>query len=267
MVWAFVSANLLSKIVLVSSFILCRIGQEYGIRRLQKFILVCRMFRNSHLDGCVSSFMEHFVLAKELLGIPCHIRGDVAEFGCYKGLSTASLSLMCDLVGRRLHVFDSFSGLPEPSIQITNMISGQKRDYRRGEYLGTLEEVKDNVSRYGVVEVCEFIEGYFNETLRRQPEIRYVMVFEDADLPESVEAVVIYVWPNLAGGCKFFSHEARDLEVVKVFYDDVFFEARLGMRAPGLVGAGAGLPLNYDVKNKLTHASSCLGYAEKTELS
>jgi hypothetical protein len=40
--------------------------------------------------------------------------GHVVELGAYKGSSTAKLSLACRLAGKRLWVFDSFEGLPEP---------------------------------------------------------------------------------------------------------------------------------------------------------
>ena len=57
--------------------------------------------------------LYHVILARELLKIPTAIRGDVVECGVYKGASSASLSLVCALVGRKLWVCDSFSGLPD----------------------------------------------------------------------------------------------------------------------------------------------------------
>jgi hypothetical protein len=39
-------------------------------------------------------------------------QGEFAEFGCFKGFSTSMLSHACRLLGVRMHVFDSFAGLP-----------------------------------------------------------------------------------------------------------------------------------------------------------
>ena len=41
-------------------------------------------------------------------------KGAVVECGCWCGGSTANLSLVCDIVGRQLIVYDSFEGLPPP---------------------------------------------------------------------------------------------------------------------------------------------------------
>ena len=40
------------------------------------------------------------------------MEGVVVECGCFLGGSTANLSLVCEVVGRELIVYDSFEGLP-----------------------------------------------------------------------------------------------------------------------------------------------------------
>jgi hypothetical protein len=47
------------------------------------------------------------------------------------------------------------------------------------------------VSKYGEVEQVEFVRGFFCDTLtRRPPEEKYVLIFEDADLVESVHDIL-----------------------------------------------------------------------------
>ena len=68
--------------------------------------------------------------------------------------------------------------------------------------------------------------------------------FEDVDLPESVKTVIGFAWPRLQKDCIFFSHEARDLEIVSIFYNNRWWKNRLNTPAPGLIGSGIGLPLS-----------------------
>jgi O-methyltransferase len=53
-------------------------------------------------------------LASAVLQVPRSTPGSVVECGCYVGGSTANLSLVCAATGRKLIIFDSFQGLPEP---------------------------------------------------------------------------------------------------------------------------------------------------------
>jgi hypothetical protein len=198
--------------------------------------------------------LEQITIITAMLEVPKALPGNVAEFGCYKGLSTASLSLACGLTGRKLIVFDSFEGLPDPET-VHNFDSGRVLPYSRGQYTGSEEEVKSNVGRYGDVGVCEFVKGYFDETLvSRNNEELFVLVFEDADLPSSVRAVLSSIWLKLQKGCAFFSHEARDREVVDIFFDQTWWRSRIGESAPGFVGSGVG------IMTGPTRDWCCLGY-------
>ena len=71
--------------------------------------------------------------------MPPELKGDVVECGCYLGGSSVNISLVCALTGRRLLIYDSFEGLPEPSgassdsctsnyIQHGLMVSARKGD-------------------------------------------------------------------------------------------------------------------------------------------
>jgi O-methyltransferase len=203
-------------------------------------------------------FGEHVALAAAILDVPRDLPGQVAEFGCFRGLSTATLSLACALSGRRLVVFDSFQGLPASSERIFNF-NGNEIVYKPGQFSGTLDEVKHNVAKFGDLSVCEFVPGFFADTLpKRSKDERFVMIFEDADLPSSVRDVLRFAWPKLQLGCRFFSQEARDREVVELFFDRAWWEQNLMERAPGIVGSGIGLPLG-------RHGSG-LAYAIRTQV-
>jgi hypothetical protein len=114
--------------------------------------------------------------------------------------------------------------------------------YAQGAFRGSLDEVQENVRRFGSFGVCRFHQGYFCATVPafKRP---CVFVFVDADLRSSVETVVEYLWPQLQDGCSFFTHEAEQAEIASLFFDASWWKEHFGCEAPGLVGAGNGLGL------------------------
>ena len=72
------------------------------------------------------------------------------ECDCHKGGSTANLSHAAAMVGRELHVFDSFEGLPTPPVGGAENVLHHERTtntYERGMYAASLDEVRENVRR------------------------------------------------------------------------------------------------------------------------
>lgn len=203
--------------------------------------LVRQIFRNTRSIPSASTGLEQLHLCDEILKLPRDLPGAVIELGCYRGSATATLSLACRHAGRKLIVCDSFQGLPDlaPGEDLqSNPWNANPNTYSKGEYAGSLAQVKEAVQKFGAIEVCTFVEGFFSDTLPKLSE-NLVMVFEDADLISSVRDVLHYTWPRLQPGCKFFCHEAQDLKVAKLF-----FEAQSWWSTPpGLIGAGTGLPL------------------------
>lgn len=255
---------------------LCQLAQfvRFGassVHARKRILITCRLFRAriGLRKKSATSFGELLVLIDAILRIPQETSGDIAEFGCFKGMASTAMSIAAKHAGRRLLIFDSFEGLPEPKIEIHNLGTGQRLDYRKGDYAGTLNEVRAAIAKYGEIGCCEFVKGFYADTLPLRPKAEsYAMIFEDADLVESVEDVLRHAWPRLADGAVFFCHEARDLEVVKLFYDDRHWQAMHGCPAPGLVGAGLGLPIdamNQDAFKFGRNMSkgSCLAYTRK----
>lgn len=221
-------------------------GREYGVGMLAKFVLMARVIANTKRIPTVSWYVEHLVMVTRILQVPKSVEGCVVECGCYKGGSTANLSLVCAIAGRQLEVFDSFQGLPRPADGDTAHIiidSSEVHLYAGGAFRGTLDEVRGNVARHGRIDACTFHVGFFEATLPRfqRP---CVFVFEDVDLRASLETCLAYLWPLLRPGGYFFTHEAHHMEIASVFFDNEFWRTRLNSKPPGLVGTGSGLGLN-----------------------
>jgi O-methyltransferase len=234
------------------------VGAEYGIKFGAKMRLLRLMRRNASQPGSASTFFEHVYIVKQLFEVPKSTPGAVAEFGCFKGFSSSSLSLACAMTNRELLVFDSFEGLPEPDVAVHNLDSGAAVPYHKGQYKGALDDVKANITRFGDISVCEFIQGYFENTLPKRPDDeKFVLIFEDADLVQSVRSVLCGAWKKLQPGCVFFCHEARDREVVDIFFDKKWWADSIGESAPGFIGSGVGM------MSGPTLDWCCLGFTKK----
>ena len=114
--------------------------------------------------------------------------------------------------------------------------------YEKGAWIGTIDEVRGNIAKYGNIDVCEFNIGYFEQTLEALKE-RCVLAFVDVDLRESLATCLANLWPLLQDECYLFTHEAPHIEISSLFFSDQWWNSRMNCAAPGLVGAGSGLGL------------------------
>lgn len=145
-----------------------------------------------------NSIYEMFPIAHQLYVLKSYgIQGDFAEFGCFKGFSSAMLSFACRQLGLRMHVFDSFEGLPP----------AEGSGYRPGEYAGSLEEVTANVTRFGAVETVEFHKGFFSDTFRHYRPPALMCLWMDVDLEVSSRDLMV-VADRLDPRSTLFSHES-----------------------------------------------------------
>ncbi|HTR89532.1 MAG TPA: TylF/MycF/NovP-related O-methyltransferase, partial [Solirubrobacteraceae bacterium] len=234
------------------------LGREYRAGFWTKLKLCLRFKRNIGRVETLSSIREHIELARAILSVPPDVPGDVVECGCYVGGSSVNISLVCQLVGRRLVICDSFEGLPEPSEydrEHLNLHSGSSDEYYKGRFAASLGTVRANIARCGSIEACDFVPGFFEDT-RPQLKRPVVMAFLDMDLIDSLKPCLIGIWPNLADGCRVYVHEANSLSLVSLFFDAAWWRERLDEDPPGFVGTGTGLPLT-------AVQGSWIGYAQK----
>jgi len=137
------------------------------------------------------------------------VTGDFAEFGCFKGYSSAMLSFACAQLGIRMHIFDSFEGLPP----------AEGSGYLAGQYAGSLEEVTDHVTRFGCIEAVTFHKGFFADTFRNWRPDRLMCLWMDVDLEVSSRDLMV-VADRIDPRASLFSHECpaevfRDGEIAR----------------------------------------------------
>lgn len=252
---------LLSMPIILSEYFAAATGSDYQVGFFAKVKLAYTMARNRRKINTASHFLEHLVMAMQILKVPRTLEGCVVECGSYKGGSAANLSLVCALCERQLEIFDSFEGLPAPSDvdkEHVLVAAHEVHSYAKGALCGTLPEVQQNISRYGAIDCCNFNPGFFEQTLPGFSR-KCILIFLDVDLVGSLETCLKQLWPLLQDGCYLFTHEAHHVEIPSVFFRENWWRANLGCDAPGLVGAGTGLGLLPSSGG----FGSALGYAVK----
>ncbi len=167
--------------------------------------------------------------AKFILSITKDVEGCIVETGCYKGGSTAKLSIIAKLCNRKLYVLDSFEGLPKDYEEgLTRTEAGYSVDLKGGEYCGSLEEVKSNIEKYGEISVCEFIKGWYKDTLPNFKQ-KIVAVFCDVDFEQSTRECIKYLYPQIIKGGYFFTQDAHFPRIRKLFNDENFWKNEVGI--------------------------------------
>jgi hypothetical protein len=191
---------------------------------------------------------------EEIIELDPSVPGQVIECGAYLGGSAAKISHAVSIGKRKLIVCDSFQGLPPVD---SNDIVDKKSEFRQGEYRGTLENVRENIRRFGKLEQVEFLPGWYQQSFAELQEISVACAFWDVDLQASFRACLLGLWNQINHGTKVFVHDVDRKSVVEVFTDETWWRKNLNTSSPELIGAfkglGFGKPLlGYVVKGDFT---------------
>jgi macrocin-O-methyltransferase TylF-like protien len=202
-----------------------------------RLVLGFRFYYNSLRVPTATSPKVHLAMALKLLEISPEVEGAVIECGTWKGGTAANLSLVCRKTGRQLIICDSFEGLPTPHPK-----DREGPSYQRGDFCGALEEVKLNIQRFGAPDVCQYLKGWFEDTL---PDLAspIALAYLDVDLEASLHTCVKNIWPHLSDPGYIFIDEASSTNYCSLFYSETWWKRYFNRAPPGLVGAGTGLPL------------------------
>ncbi len=136
------------------------------------------------------------------------VQGDLAEVGVYRGGTAA---IMLSASGKRLHLFDTFEGLPHGDEMFAS-----------GEWRGSMDQVRSNLIDWR--ERTRFHPGLFPESARGCEDLRFSCVHLDLDLYDSTLAALEWFWPRIEKGGVIFSHDyPYSAGVVKAFHE--FFDS------------------------------------------
>jgi O-methyltransferase len=178
---------------------------------------------------------EMLTVIREILMLPNDHEGRIVEAGSYKGSSSAKFSLAAKLAGRRLIICDSFRGLPFSDERHGLSIENKGVTFHEGDFAGSIEEVKTNIERFGALDVCDFVEGWFDNSLVNWS-TPIAMMYLDVDLASSTRSCLKYLYPWVIPGGAIYSHDGHLPLVIEVFEDQEFWNSEFGIEPPLVEG-------------------------------
>lgn len=126
----------------------------------------------------------------QLLKLVLHLEGDLAECGVYKG---ASAQLMCRAalpLGKTVHLFDSFQGLPAPE-------DADGSYWEQGRFVSTPEDVASTLEGLDNYRVYP---GWIPERFHQVADRSFCFVHIDVDLAQPTLDSVKFFYPRLSAG-------------------------------------------------------------------
>jgi hypothetical protein len=217
-------------------------GKTHHIDERARRDLISRFERIDNNVPIASSPTDGLFMAEILLNVT--VEGPIVECGCYAGGSSAKLSILGKLLGRKVVVCDSFEGLP--AADAYNSIDRHCRRFGRkwssGQFAAGWQAVQTNIDKYGELSTCSFIKGWFEESLTDQnlPD-RIAFVFSDVDIPSSVRICFSALWPRLGKCGAYVTHDAPFIKALQEFYNRDLWVNQFKEWPPILFGAGYGL--------------------------
>jgi hypothetical protein len=124
--------------------------------------------------------------------------GDVIECGVFQGATSILMARLMDLrqSDKKLWLFDSFEGLPEPDRRVDASPRFQKGGWSAGR-----AEVEALLATHNVLQRCVIHEGWFSETLPKLAgDQRFCFAYIDADLYSSTVDCLKQLWSRLGTG-------------------------------------------------------------------
>jgi len=192
---------------------LCRLKmlREHAIEKDQRF---WDLYAETLREGAVVQPLEDFFNLYQVVLRTQPLEGEIAEVGVYRG---GSAKLIASLKGnKRLHLFDTFAGMPTVRADVDKHQAGDFADTSLGA-----------VQRYlspfaGLV----FYQGLFPDSAQSlgATATRFSLVHLDVDIYESTKAGLSFFYPRVVKGGLILSHDYRSLRCpgVKRAFDEFF---------------------------------------------
>jgi O-methyltransferase len=167
----------------------------------------CRRGTESLLTGNEAFLLHSLAVAQGSLGWP------MAELGVYQG---SSARIMCEAKGNSaLHLFDTFSGLPNPG--------EEERVFKRGQFAASLSSVRNVLNAYTQV---HFHPGMFPHSTTGLDALRFSLVHIDVDIYASTLAGLEFFYPRMITGGIIITHDYSTLPGVARAFADFFTDKR-----------------------------------------
>lgn len=200
------------------------------VRLVARFVRITNHVRTYHTQA------EMLTVADRVLRLAGRPGLTILEAGAGKGGGTAKLSLVARLADAQLVVCDSFRGMPANDERHEN-IYGRTTEFRAGAFRGTLSLVRRTVARFGAPETCEFVPGWFADTLPALARPLDVVLL-DVDLLNSTRTCVRWLYPRIRPGGVLLSQDGHLRATIALLGDARFWREEVGVSPPRVRGLG-----------------------------
>jgi hypothetical protein len=239
-------------------FINSNVGKNYGLSKIDRKYILGRIRNILKNVNSATNLNVHLTLLNKILEIPPSLNEScLVEAGCYNGATSCTMSIAAKILKKKLIIYDSFFGLPDDDdkeLKIYNHLK-VKGFYHKGMYAASKKDVEQNIIKYGEYENCILREGLFTDTMQTHSE-KICFLFLDVDLKSSTKTSIKYLYPHIIDNHYIFTDDSCDLSIVKIWFDENFWNKTFNCSAPGYIGSGCGLPINgefsslgYSIKN------------------
>jgi O-methyltransferase len=192
-----------------AQLLVARVGLNVSSINSEKkdFLSVCKIKSETKMVLTLIEASQIFTSVRDTT----KIAGDVAEVGVYMG---GSAKIICEAKGnRRLHLFDTFEGLPEKSE------THDSARFHKNQYSCTLEPVKRLLNKYPNV---FFYKGMFPSTAGPINDTPFSFVHLDVDLYDSTKNCLEFFYPRMNKGGVIISHDYVNSKGVKTAFHEYF---------------------------------------------
>lgn len=142
---------------------------------------------------------RHYVL-HQLLKRVIFLNGNIAECGCFKGLSAHQIAAICrnNNFKNKFFIFDSFEGLSRFDSEDIS-VHNSKTDFvkRQKEFSCPMGQVKNNLKEFDFI---DYKEGWIPSRFDEVKEERFSFVHIDVDMYQPIKDCIDFFYPRLLEG-------------------------------------------------------------------
>jgi O-methyltransferase len=141
-----------------------------------------------------------------------NIPGEVVELGCYEGTTAIIMEKTLDELKskKRIHVYDSFEGLPKKEKEDGNTY------YKEGQCRTSIEKMINNFKENNV-KLPVIHKGWFKDTLPEKLPKEICFAHLDSDFYTSIKESLENVYPRLSKGAIVVIDDYCDPKILNVF--------------------------------------------------
>lgn len=184
-----------------------RYNRYYGIKHSPIYDSKENKLKSKMISVEQGMNIHHLLCQVLLLRIP----GEVVELGCFEGITSILMQKTLDQFHskKRIHVYDSFQGLPEKQAEDGNV------PFTKGKFWSPKSRLIRNFSDHDT-KLPKIHTGWFKNTLPKGLPDTICFAHLDGDLYSSITESLTYVYPRLAKGAIVIIDDYCDPDILNV---------------------------------------------------